>query len=237
MRGRVVSFLVVASLAILPAAPAHALFGIGDIVLDPTNLAQNVLTASRTLQQVRIQARMLQAQVKELRRLGINSGPEITRILDELAYLKAQGDALTYQVEHTARVFRETYPDLHADWEKTDLAELSDAQWRTTRAAWESSLVVQSAVSEAIAADSRVLRQMTSRSTVAQGNLAAVQAGNELQALAIKQDLQLQQMLAAHYRAETLAKAREEQVIAQGRERTRRFLDVDSGIAAAGRAR
>ncbi|MFU7556800.1 P-type conjugative transfer protein TrbJ, partial [Pseudomonas paraeruginosa] len=34
------------------AQPAHALFGVGDIVLDPTNLVQNTLTAVRTLEQI-----------------------------------------------------------------------------------------------------------------------------------------------------------------------------------------
>lgn len=34
------------------ASPAHALFGIGDIVFDPTNLAQNILTAANTLEQI-----------------------------------------------------------------------------------------------------------------------------------------------------------------------------------------
>src|SRR2546427_6074210 len=39
------------------AQPAHALFGVGDIVLDPTNLVQNTLTAVRTLEQINNQIR------------------------------------------------------------------------------------------------------------------------------------------------------------------------------------
>jgi len=34
------------------APPAHAVFGVGDIVIDPTNLAQNILTAARSLEQI-----------------------------------------------------------------------------------------------------------------------------------------------------------------------------------------
>ena len=52
---------LVLTAAIIPmifATPAHAIFGFGDIVIDPTNLIQNALTATRTLQQVTDQARI-----------------------------------------------------------------------------------------------------------------------------------------------------------------------------------
>jgi len=55
------------------ATPAHAIFGFGDIVIDPTNLIQNALTATRTLQQVTDQARMLRNQVTQMTRLGIGA--------------------------------------------------------------------------------------------------------------------------------------------------------------------
>ena len=46
--------------------PAHALFGVGDIVLDPTNLVQNTLTAVRTLEQINNQIRQLQNEAQML---------------------------------------------------------------------------------------------------------------------------------------------------------------------------
>ena len=48
------------------AQPAHALFGVGDIVLDPTNLVQNTLTAVRTLEQINNQIRQLQNEAQML---------------------------------------------------------------------------------------------------------------------------------------------------------------------------
>ena len=38
------------------AQPAHALFGVGDIVLDPTNLVQNTLNGLQTTMQMQAQA-------------------------------------------------------------------------------------------------------------------------------------------------------------------------------------
>src|SRR5258708_24753380 len=48
------------------AQPAHALFGVGDIVLDPTNLVQNTLTAVRTLEQINNQIPQLQNEAQML---------------------------------------------------------------------------------------------------------------------------------------------------------------------------
>ena len=48
-KSRLAALAVACTLAIGAMQPAHALFGIGDIVLDPTNLVQNTLTAIRAL--------------------------------------------------------------------------------------------------------------------------------------------------------------------------------------------
>src|SRR3546814_15088815 len=57
--------------AIMPVTPAHAQFG--GVVFDPSNYAQNVLTAARTLQQINNQIQSLQNEASmrsEERRVG-----------------------------------------------------------------------------------------------------------------------------------------------------------------------
>ena len=56
--------LAFASTSALVSTPAHAQFG--GIVYDPSNYAQNVLTAARTLEQINNQIRMLQNQATSL---------------------------------------------------------------------------------------------------------------------------------------------------------------------------
>ncbi len=46
--------------------PAHALFGFGRIVYDPTNHAENLLTAARTLEQINNQITSLQNEAQML---------------------------------------------------------------------------------------------------------------------------------------------------------------------------
>ena len=93
---------LVLSAAIIPmifATPAHAIFGFGDIVIDPTNLIQNALTATRTLQQVTDQARMLRNQVTQMTRLGIYVGEDFERTLSDLNRLTHQARGLTYRID------------------------------------------------------------------------------------------------------------------------------------------
>lgn len=50
----------------MPALAHAQFFGFGGITCDPTNYAQNVLTAARTLEQINNQIRMLQNQATQL---------------------------------------------------------------------------------------------------------------------------------------------------------------------------
>ena len=52
----------------------------------------------------------------------------------------------------------------------------------------------------------------------------AQQATNQLIALSTRQQLQIQQMMAAQYRADALERARQQQAMEAARERTRRFI-------------
>ena len=64
--------LALASTSALVSTPAHAQFG--GIVYDPSNYAQNVLTAARTLEQINNQIRMLQNQATSLINEAKNDG-------------------------------------------------------------------------------------------------------------------------------------------------------------------
>lgn len=52
MRKKLAALLMTGAIAFAPMQPAYALFGFGDIVFDPSNYAENVLTAARTLEQI-----------------------------------------------------------------------------------------------------------------------------------------------------------------------------------------
>jgi len=82
---------------------------------------------------------------------------------------------------------------------------------------------VQSQVVENVATDSTLLGELVAQSQGAEGALQAQQATNQLLALSNKQQLQIQTMMAAQFRAEALEQARNAQSQEQGRANFERF--------------
>ncbi|MFA7604746.1 MAG: P-type conjugative transfer protein TrbJ, partial [Novosphingobium sp.] len=68
------------------------------------------------------------------------------------------------------------------------------------------------------------LSELVSQSQSATGDLQAQQATNQLIALSTKQQLQIQNMMAAQYRADAIERARQQQALEAARETTRRFI-------------
>ena len=91
-------------------------------------------------------------------------------------------------------------------------------------AGYRHAMGVQAQVAENLAEDSRLLDELVASSQGAAGALQAQQAASQLLALGVKQQLQLQALLAAEFRSEALERSRRAQAEAEGREATRRFL-------------
>tara|TARA_R110002051_G_scaffold61116_2_gene111883 strand:- start:723 stop:1100 length:378 start_codon:yes stop_codon:yes gene_type:complete len=94
----------------LVASPAHALLGVGDVVIDPTNLVQNILTATHTLEQINNQiqqlqheAQMLVNQAEDLKRLDYASTQHLKRLLERIDTLMREAGEVTYEVEQSER--------------------------------------------------------------------------------------------------------------------------------------
>ncbi len=237
MRRSIIAAIFMATTPLTIAPPAHAIFGVGDIVIDPTNLAQNILTAARSLEQINNQieqlqneAAMLKNQAEDLLSLDIDVSAELKRIMDDIFRLTEEAEAISYKVEETERVFKTHYPKEYEDWSSTEMAEAAEWQWETSRAAYQDTLVMQSRIVQAVKIDTDVLDDLVGASQSATGNLAVQQAGNQLTALGIKQDMQLQQLMATQYRAEALERARRLQIEQESKVRQSRFM---SGAATA----
>ena len=111
---RIGAALLAAPLALSPifAPPAAAQW----IVYDPTNYAQNVLTAARTLQQVNQQitqlqneATMLINQARNLASLPVSSLNQIEQSLQRTQTLLAQAQNITYSTQAINTAFQNQY--------------------------------------------------------------------------------------------------------------------------------
>src|SRR5882724_10687228 len=93
--------------------PAHAQL----IVYDPTNYAQNVLTAARELQQVNNeiqslenQATSLINQARNLASLPYSSLTQLQQQITQTQQLLAQAQRIAYSVNTIDQAFTQTYP-------------------------------------------------------------------------------------------------------------------------------
>ena len=90
--------------------------------------------------------------------------------------------------------------------------------------AFEESIVMQSKMISSVKVDARTLDRLVTESQSSTGNLSVVQAGNQLLALLIKQIMQMQQMDAVQYRAESLERARQIAIEKESRQKHKRFV-------------
>ena len=193
------------------AQPAHALFGVGDIVLDPTNLVQNTLTAVRTLEQINNQIRQLQNEaqmlINQARNLASLPSSVVGQLRANLATtqrLIGQAKGLAYDVTSIDREFARLYPEKYAATVSGNQMYL-DAQER-----WKNTL--------------NGLQTTVGKSQSAQGALQAMQAMNQLLALQAKQSIQTQRLQITQDRAASLELARQAAATERAREVRRRFL-------------
>lgn len=231
MRRRIIAALLLAAAPMAIAPPAHAIFGVGDIVIDPSNLAQNILTAANTLEQINNQVKQLQNeadmlinQATNLVRTGYNPQADINRLLNEISVLMDRARSISYVVSETDRLFQENFPEDYSAWSRTQMANAAEMQWVSARSAFNDTLLVQSQIVQTLKADTSSLDAMLAETAIAEGNLSVSQTGNQIAALGVKQTMQMQEMMAAQYRADALARARDLQIEREGREKLARFV-------------
>jgi len=212
--------------ATLMAGDAHAF-----TVYDPSNHAQNVLQAARALEQVNNQIRtlqnqatMLQNMARQLQRLDYSSLGQITSALNRIDGLMIQADSIGFDLAGSEAAWRRAYPGAYRDADAAALDRHADIQWQSAAAAYQQTMRVQSGIVGSIQADAPLLTDLVNRSQEAAGSLQAQQAGNQLLALSIKQQMQLQSLMVAQYRADAETQAAIAEANAIARERTRRFL-------------
>jgi len=215
----------------LSPEPAKAI-----VVYDPSNYAQNVLTAARSLQQINNQIKALQNQATSLsnqaRNLATVGFPEIdtlTRTLSRIDSLMNQAAAIDFKVSNLEAQYAGLYPkdfnaSLRLDQQVTGARSRMDAQV----AAYRQTMLVQAQIVENVRGDSDLLANLTERSQSTTGSLQAAQVSNQLLALIAKQQVQIQQLLAAQFRAQALDDAGGAQATTVSQGATAKFLGSGS---------
>ena len=106
------------ALTLIAAPSAHAQFGFGGIVLDPSNLARNVLHYARRLEQIAMQKQQLQQQLVAMRKLPNPPWRDIRQTMAQIDGLMADGRAIGYRLQNLNQQFQATFPvdRVFRDW-------------------------------------------------------------------------------------------------------------------------
>lgn len=213
--------------ALMVAAPPVAAMP----VFDQANYSQNLLTAARTLKQIDQQIRQLQNEAqmlsnmdKHLKRVDF---PELAKLSDNLARVDAlmeKAEGVDFGVDQLDARMAALFPKDFSGLTRSASVAQAKARLEAAMASYRRTLAVQSRIAADVKEDAAVLAEVAARSSAAEGSLQAQQATNQLLALAAKQQMQLQQMMAAAYEADMIDRARAAQSAAEARERMRRFL-------------
>lgn len=217
------------SLVAVPLAPTPALAW--DIVYDPTNYSQNVLTAARSLEQINHQitslaneAQMLMNQAKQLASLPTSVLSQIENNFSQMKRLMGEAEQLAYDVQNIDQQFDATFTDFAGGKTGQQLVDGARQRWQQSLSAYEHSLKAGAVAVENIDGTRSQTSSLVDASQSAVGVLQATQAGNQLLAVQAKQISDLTAMLAAQGRAEALETSRQAAAQEQAREQFKRFI-------------
>lgn len=202
------------------------------IVFDPNNYAQNVLSAVRALEQINNQVRSLQNeaqallnQAKNLTRLDASVLGDLKQSIARTKSLIDEAQGLSFEVSALERQFEQLYPkNTSASTSGEQILADVRRRWEQSRAALETAMKVQAQVSENLTSDEAALGDLVIRSQAATGNLDATQATNQLLALQARQAIDAARLALSQDRAVAAEQARVVAEEERAREVRRRFM-------------
>ncbi len=218
------------------ASPAHAQFGFGRIVYDPSNYAQNVLTAARTLEQINNQitslqneAQMLINQARNLASLPHSSLQQLQQNVQRTQQLLGQAQNLAFEVGQIDQAFQSQYGNVSLSATDAQLVADARGRWENTVGGLQDAMRVQAGVVGNIDSNRAEMAALVGQSQDATGALQATQAGNQLLALQSQQLSDLIALISANGRADALTEAERATAAEQGRIQRERFLTPGTG--------
>lgn len=223
---------VPAALSPILATPAAAQW----IVFDPSNYAQNLLTAARALQQVNNQitslqneAQMLVNQARNLASLPYSSLQQLQQSITRTQQLLSQAQGIAFNVQQIDQAFQTTYGKVPLTASSQQLVTDARTRWQNSVNALQDAMRVQATVVGNLDTNRTQMSALIGQSQGATGALQATQAGNQLLALQAQQLGDITAVLAANGRAEALIQAERATAADQGRVQRQTFLTPGIG--------
>ncbi len=209
-----------AAFLLFPSA-AHAQFGLGGVVYDPRNLAQNVLNYRKLVAQLTTQTRMYAAQVDALRKLTQLPVRDVRSTIATVDAAMRQGHALGYTLANADAVFRQTFPEV-----ATAQFSPTVANNRVTRTVATLRSAIAAARSSAAVVPNGLarLQQMKQHLATAAGHEQALEVNGAAALYSAEELMLLRQQMAAQTNAQAVYFALDISERAQANANERAFL-------------
>ncbi len=169
--------MLAAPIALSPmlATPVHAL-----IVFDPSNYAQNVLTAARSLQQItnqitslQNQAQMLINQARNLASLPYSALQQLQQNVQRTQQLINQARGIAFNVQQIDQMFSQKYGNVSMSATDQQLVADARSRWQNTVGGLQDAMRMQAGVVGNIDTNRTQMTNLVSQSQSATGALQA----------------------------------------------------------------
>jgi len=175
------------------ATPAHAIFGVGDVVFDPTMFASQLQQLAQETATVQNLAQQLQYVVKNTTGGSAGVVSSNSGLLTNLGDIIGQQEGLSYTVQGLTSQFQQYYPG----YAVSSLAGIQSpmATGQTTLNTLNGTLASVQAQAQNFRLEQASLGTLELRNQTAIGNLQAVQVSNELAMAQVQQIQMLRQLV------------------------------------------
>lgn len=186
-----------AIVAVTPIAPARAQMA----VIDPTNLAQNLLQATRALEQINNQIRQIEQATQMLRQNPLQLSPELTQSISEALELFNTAQGIAFEVNQVGENLRTLYPETWEDFDLEGVLQQSERWEQESRDSLQRAMEAEARAARSIEGSRNRIDRALQSSSSAEGQTGAIQASNQLLGVTASQLAEIHALLIAQGRA------------------------------------
>src|SRR5580698_1588952 len=206
--------LVAIGWLMLSSVPAHALFGAGDVVFDPTMYASQLQQLQQETATVTNLAEQLQYVIKNTTGGGAGVWQSNQNLLTNLGNLIDEQEGLSYAVQGVTQQFKQLYPGFSAA--STPGVQSPQATAETTLNTLNGALASAQAQAQNFEAERASLQTLELKNQTAIGNLQAVQVSNEIALAQVQQVQMLRQLVMVEMNSQNVTAANQVNTQVQG---------------------
>lgn len=205
------------------------------VVVDPSNLAQNVRQVIQSVQQINNQREQITFQIQALRKLPNPNWREIATQVQQLDRLMQEGAALGYSIEALDREFQRTFPGDRAEVNNLQIPVAQREQALRTLGTMRAALNVLQSQSRDFQAGQRRLADIKASMSGIRGTQEALELQGTIDAFLAEEVGLLRQAIATQTNVQAVYNAYVVNRETQTRANYRAMMDRMSAVPAASR--